>query len=48
MPREKNLKNFISLRLDDRTIAAIRSKPRRNRSAWLRQIIAEAVRDDAA
>lgn len=46
--QNEQLTNFISLRLDDRTIAVIRSKPRRSRSAWLRQVITAAVQDEAA
>jgi|GEM_PF-1162171 hypothetical protein len=42
-----NLQIF-SLRLDDRTIALIRSKPRLTRSAWLRQVITAAVQNEAA
>jgi hypothetical protein len=47
MEKTTNLQIF-SLRLDDRTIALIRSKPRRFRSAWVRQVIATAVQNDAA
>ena len=45
---DQQLKNFISVRLDDQTLAQIRSKPRRSRSAWLRRIIADAVEKEAA
>lgn len=45
---DQQLKNFISVRLDDQTLAQIRTKPRRFRSAWLRRIIADAVEKEAA
>ena len=47
MKSNTNLEMF-SLRLDVRTIALIRSKPRRFRSAWLRQVITAAVQNEAA
>lgn len=47
MKSNTNLEMF-SLRLDVRTIALIRSKPRRSRSAWLRQVIETAVDREAA